>query len=943
AWEQTTHMAINYEAIKNFIDMYGEDEKYINSPLTLEESFKGLYVISSTLFADEHIYGAFGGYEDKLETKTFSEWIMHGGYSADEPNIYESLRHFYDPFEKNNAKHLVAQANSNGGYIEVFDNLSDKYINPEIDARLWGLSHEQNPYSFAHAIDYYYEAMTTSEFSEITGFDSGVDNFRISTIPANDAEEKRSLYLGAAFRAVGETMHLMADMTQPAHVRNDSHPFVEPIEQGTTPDMVKGYAENGLNVESQIGKEYYCETFENRQSLNDLFHKTAVFTNETMFSIDTISDVTLNIKPANGLEAYASPQVTGLIEKDTKWSDFGSLTTYYKTINGIEVPMLYKNIAGDYKIATSYAQKQSEVLIPVAIAACTEVLDRFFPTMEVLFEKGDEEFIQDKRDREIEVIPFKIAMVHHYEEDIEWYQRGMEIKYQGPGELIIQGEKETRRIPIFFEDGKVMAARNKNEDILGDIALYRKNNSRANLTKEQKFFEVDNGDMVWVEISAGARFYETDKIFIEAGDYKIKVDPEKPYCYEETSFTLTGTGNEQLFYVWDFGDDSDIESGEGKTEEKHIYNRGGDYKVTVSVYKNKGDKKIVAKAFELVVVDNVVDVEILPSNNLIGIPGTSSEISVKSIDERISLDNYRIEWDIKGLVVEPNGEKAILTFDEMGEYDIYARIYNVENKEVGRAYASLEVSENTDVITVEPTELVLGPFDGEAITVYLNGEELSASQVEFSVVEGDEGGYFSGAKYYAPGKKGNYTIKVIVNSDEGLTAYVPVTVNVGVWKLVKIETEIKEPSFGSDSYPDYSGEIIHNDGEYRARIIYDGDFADIPDYDYTITANWGEIPKELIPGEMLDIDISMSVNGNYKSGRNSMDVRFFTEDYNMKIGSESVIGEKEEEAITISGTIPHFGSSYKEAEALSIRVLVDPFYQYLGRVMYYYIYEYIVE
>ncbi len=158
-----------------------------------------------------------------------------------------------------------------------------------------------------------------------------------------------------------------------------------------------------------------------------------------------------------------------------------------------------------------------------------------------------------------------------------------------------------------------------------------------------------------------------------------------------------------------------------------------------------------------------------------------------------------------------------------------------------------------------------------------------------------------------------------------------------------MKTEIVEPLFESDRYPDSTGEVIHSEGDYWARIIYDGDRAEPPDFEYFISAKWGEIPKILIPGEMLDIDISLSVEGNYEHGRNYIDVRFFTEDSNKQIGEEVVNGKKIEKAITISETVPKFGDSIHEAQELSIRVHVDPFYLYLGSVKYIYIYEYVEE
>jgi hypothetical protein len=128
----------------------------------------------------------------------FPSWVAEGGYTADEPESYMALRHFYDPRKRA----LDLETGRESTYLtDVHDPWIANLLmghNPRVDARAWAL--EVSPYAWrvgANALD----------------------------LPAQGAsvEARRRAY-GRAWRALGETLHLLADMTVPAHVRNDAHP-----------------------------------------------------------------------------------------------------------------------------------------------------------------------------------------------------------------------------------------------------------------------------------------------------------------------------------------------------------------------------------------------------------------------------------------------------------------------------------------------------------------------------------------------------------------------------------------------------------------------------------------------------------------------------------------------------------------------------------------------
>jgi hypothetical protein len=121
----------------------------------------------------------------------FSRWLVEGGFTADEPERFMSLRHFYNPRTDLGAAYLTD--------IPVIT-LRQMGTNPEIDAVTWATTHADNAYSWTGGKDALALAFTGGTIAET------------------------QLAYAKAWRSLGETMHLAADMTVPAHVRNDSHP-----------------------------------------------------------------------------------------------------------------------------------------------------------------------------------------------------------------------------------------------------------------------------------------------------------------------------------------------------------------------------------------------------------------------------------------------------------------------------------------------------------------------------------------------------------------------------------------------------------------------------------------------------------------------------------------------------------------------------------------------
>jgi len=138
---------INPEALADFKDIYGGSDKYKNSPIDWGRQYNGPTVAQSGMFDPAYGYSSMAA----------SAWVADGGFTADEPNFFAALRHFFDPLAINGQNYLTDMPASYQGYGG--DQALNPIINPEIDARQWALNHEQNAFSFKKGLEYYKKSM----------------------------------------------------------------------------------------------------------------------------------------------------------------------------------------------------------------------------------------------------------------------------------------------------------------------------------------------------------------------------------------------------------------------------------------------------------------------------------------------------------------------------------------------------------------------------------------------------------------------------------------------------------------------------------------------------------------------------------------------------------------------------------------------------------------
>ena len=384
SWEKGgPHRTINELALERFIEQAKSD------PVLSKYNFnKEVLKVKGPRIGEPGtlVRGNLLGLEDKFET--FQWWVIEGGYSADEPELYASFRHFYDPRAKEMGRppYLTDHLDELGEYFKVVASvggwagpmLNEIGQNPEVDARDWAINGSEN------------KGWGENEYS----WKKGVE-YMSQAFESTDAVEK-SKYFAQAWRALGETMHLSADMTVPAHVRNDSHPAVsitlsnpdpnvgflkaDPYEKYVQADMIRNVGRASVEPEMQ---DYINQS----NDALDLFERVALFTNAGFFSADTVSGIDPAtgdaVHSANGMPDYPSPS----LEK-TQYD--GKTGNYTKTIGSKDVCLAHRSWlskigwgSAEPWITSRCVKSQAQVLIPVAVAGNAKLLDWFIPRVKV--------------------------------------------------------------------------------------------------------------------------------------------------------------------------------------------------------------------------------------------------------------------------------------------------------------------------------------------------------------------------------------------------------------------------------------------------------------------------------------------------------------------------------------------------------------------------------
>ncbi len=326
---------------------------------------------------------------------TFDWWIVEGGFTADEPEIFNSFRHFYDPSQADGVYYLTDHLKELEYTLKVvvFAVTRNPWktfmasVNPRVDARAWAIEGPQN------------NGTRPNEYNWNRGLEYMAQAF------ASKDKDKDKLFV-KAWRSLGETMHLMSDMNCPPHVRNDSHPgravgqFIglgnhdanlgvmknDPYELLAITKVVEAAAKNPLIPNAKAVVDGSKDTM-------TIFDKVATYTNHRFFTAETISGKFRGVDyhNANGRPDYPFPRLDQLT--------FDEKTGYFiQDFAGRPVKLAHITWMGEQgwgeptkRVAISYecVRDQAGVLVPTAVYANSKLIDWYVPRVEVKLEEYD--------------------------------------------------------------------------------------------------------------------------------------------------------------------------------------------------------------------------------------------------------------------------------------------------------------------------------------------------------------------------------------------------------------------------------------------------------------------------------------------------------------------------------------------------------------------------
>jgi hypothetical protein len=301
--------------------------------------------------------GISEGIEKMLDGRKVKFWLRDGGEYEDKPPwtipYTRSFNHFHNPLEPLDR----------AGYGGTFKSALQWTQLPA--AEQWPGGH----YSWHDVRLYYFWALTSLDLNS------------------------RNIYFAETFRGLGQLMHLIQDMSVPAHTRNDGHLLYNyekwakiEINKNTIPNYQPVYFDNTLICQSNpLGTVPIANLFDtNRYTGSNPSDTTqnniglSEYTNANFFSSDTIFKT-----------GFPYPTWSSVVEND-ELDGAGRVKTYLKKIRDGEVinrlavgKWFYKYLPASLKnnglqlddtVYSDYAQK----LIPRAVGYSAGLLNYFF-------------------------------------------------------------------------------------------------------------------------------------------------------------------------------------------------------------------------------------------------------------------------------------------------------------------------------------------------------------------------------------------------------------------------------------------------------------------------------------------------------------------------------------------------------------------------------------
>jgi hypothetical protein len=386
-----SHKKINVSIADAFV------QKFSGSINKEDKFYNYIFTFNTTggLEGEEISAGGMVEVTSSATEKNVTGWIEHGGFSADEPNLPASFVHFYDPTEPPGDRYLK-------------DLLNAFYIawgldNPQTDHVEWAISDERNEYNY----------------------EAGKQRFKNALEQPDD--DFRKMEMAFAWRALGQTLHLIADMGIASHVRDDAHPGVgtglvgynysfdaDPYESVVMDHSKK----NGISGFMSGSVDPAVQAFSRKSTTaKSIAEQLAAYTNSNFFSHETIS--------GNGVIPIIHPDKTYPAPKLENCQYNEESAIFYRSFGGNSVKMckdlsylsFLNGCRGYPYLDEECIVSQATALFPQIREAGVNVMKCFIPDLEVTITALTADSIMGK-------------VLH--QKDAEY---PVEIKYNGPVQI----------------------------------------------------------------------------------------------------------------------------------------------------------------------------------------------------------------------------------------------------------------------------------------------------------------------------------------------------------------------------------------------------------------------------------------------------------------------------------------------------------------------------
>ncbi|MBI5831600.1 MAG: carboxypeptidase regulatory-like domain-containing protein [Armatimonadetes bacterium] len=337
-----------------------------------------------------------GNWPDDMSTGDTSlnvpMWVAEGGFTADEPEVSACQRHFYDPTAAEGERYLtdIPWQGQLREYIRSTWRRDVETVNPRIDARALAMGVGEYAYSWRQGPVALRRAL--------------------SDLPVRKEDRERATAM--FWRALGEVMHLMADMTMASHTRNDGHPGAlpagrlrpDPYEEWILgPEVEAAYATiprtgplSRLDPEAAMPPEAASAVY-GASTPEGLFQAVALYTNQHFVTNDTLSGTDPDGHPVAPVNGHVYPRPT--LGRELTWDpemriytaevkNRGTILMAKRTWQSNSWGNYFFNArltGGTYGYETNRdcAVSMAQVLVPIAVAANARLLDWYLPRFAV--------------------------------------------------------------------------------------------------------------------------------------------------------------------------------------------------------------------------------------------------------------------------------------------------------------------------------------------------------------------------------------------------------------------------------------------------------------------------------------------------------------------------------------------------------------------------------